>query len=156
MGIKNITQSVQAIVLFWEKQKLKIAPGKLDKFEVFETRNGYKLPNDFREFYSKINGMEALYPNYTDDNGFLLYPIEAIIPANTEFKNSKMKNVDRVFIFCDYLQRSWQYGCEVIDINNYIIGIIPDINTFKPISSSLIEFLELYMSDSPKLYDYNL
>jgi len=38
--------------------------------------------------------------------------------------------------------------------NKYVIGIIPDNLSFKPITSTLEEFIELYLGDSSKLYDY--
>lgn len=155
MGVKNITQAVQTLIEFWEKQRLKIVPAKMDEIKAFQKRTGYELPSDFEEFYSQVNGMEGFYPNDIEENGFLFYPIEAVTPVIKEFKNSEMRNVSKVFIFCDYMHRSWWYGCEVIDSDNYIIGIIPDRNSFKPITHSLIEFIELYISDSSKLYDYN-
>ncbi|TXJ23515.1 MAG: SMI1/KNR4 family protein [Chitinophagaceae bacterium] len=155
MGVENITQAVQILIEFWKKQRLKIVPAKLDEIESFQKQKGYKLPSDFEEFYSHVNGMEAFYPNDIDENGFLFYPIEAVTPVVKEFKNSEMKNVGKIFIFCDYMHRSWWYGCEVIDGDNYIIGIISDRDSFKPITHSLSEFIELYINDSPKLYNYN-
>jgi len=154
MGLEKIRESVLILTTFWDKQQIKFGRGSKEKIESFEKLKSYELPSDFKEFYSLINGMEEFYPNYMDDHGFLFYPIEAINPAIKEFKSSQMKNINSVFLFCEYMHRSWWYGCDVIDKDKYIIGIIPDKNSFKPICSSLVEFIELYVNDSSVLYDY--
>lgn len=154
MELGKVAQAVQALTTFWDNQQLKFEHGSKEKTERFEKLKGFELPSDFKEFYSLINGMEKLYPNDMDSNGFLIYPIEAINPARNEFKASQMGNINNVFIFCEYMHRSWWYGCDVIDKDNYVIGIIPDKDSFKPICRSLVEFIELYLSDSSVLYDY--
>ena len=112
------------------------------------------LPNDFKELYLKANGMGTLYPNEIDDEGFLFYPIEFIISAEKEFENSKLENRSKIFIFAEYMHKSWWYGYEIKNDGSYAIGIIPDKNTFKPIVNSLSEFIEMYLDNSPRLYEY--
>jgi len=102
-----------------------------------------------------VNGMESLYPNQMDKDGFLFYPLEAVSSVNKEFPNSLLPNKENIFLFCEYMHRSWWYGVELKGNDNYMIGVLPDAHTFKPIVSSLADFLELYMEDSPVLYDYN-
>jgi hypothetical protein len=154
MVIENISNSVQKLILYWKQQGIPTIPGDIKKVEDFEKLNGFALPPDFREFYALLNGMDRFYPNKTDKNGFLFYPIEAIVPAAAELANSKMENISTVFLFCDYMQVSWWYGCDMIDNDNYNIGIIAT-DSFKPISNSLTEFIELYISDSSILYGYS-
>ncbi len=131
-------------------------PAKLNEVEAFQKLKRYTLPSDFSRILCSCK-MEWKYfiLNDMDKNGFLFYPIEAVTPVVTEFKGSKMKDSDRIIIFCEYMHRSWWYGFEIIDNDKFIIGIIPDRNSFKPITHSLIEFIELYVSDSSELYDYN-
>jgi SMI1 / KNR4 family (SUKH-1) len=155
MVIKSISNSIQTLIQYWKQQGISTLPGNPEKVEDFEKLNSFALPYDFREFYSLVNGMEGFYPNEIDKNGFLFYPIEAIVSAAVELPNSKMKNIGRIFLFCEYMHVSWWYGCDVIDTDNYNIGIIAGRNSFKPICTSLAEFIELYIIDSPVLYDYS-
>jgi hypothetical protein len=154
MGLVNIAQSVQTLIDHWVSRGVTISPGNRKKIEDFKISASYNLPKDFIEFYSRVNGMSALYPNETDENGFLFYPIEAVKPAIDEIKKTDIQNIDRIFVFCDYLQCSWWYGCNVINPDAYSIGIIANRNNFSPICSSLSEFIDLYISDSPRLYSY--
>lgn len=152
--VNEISQAVHKLKKFWESQKIDIVPGSKEKVEYFQSLKGYHLPSDFKEFYFHLNGMEKYYPNNADENGFLFYPIESVDTANILFKGTQMRNCERVFIFCDYMQRSWWYGCEVLNKDNYAIGIISEPNSFKSICHSFAEFIELYINDSPVLYDY--
>jgi len=98
--------------------------------------------------------MENFYPNEIDEEGFLLYPVEAIVSADNELQNCNLVNKDKIFMFAEYMHKSWWYGFELKEGNKYIIGIIPDNSSFKPITSTLEEFIELYLGNSPKLYGY--
>ena len=152
--VNSISDSVQILSQYWKEQGIMKTVSDIKKIEDSEKLNGFTLPSDFKEFYSLINGMEGLYPNEIDKNGFLFYPIEAVVPVAVECPNSKMENINRIFLFSEYLQVSWWYGCDVIANDNYSIGIIADRDSFKPICNSLVRFLELYMSDDPILYNY--
>jgi hypothetical protein len=154
MEVKRNTKAIEILAEFWEKQHLEIAGAAPEEIITFEISKKCTMPSDFKEFYSRVNGMQSLYPNDTDENGFLFYPIEGLNPATVEFKNPEMANSNRIIIFVEYMYRSWWYGVDVIDKDNYVIGIIPYPSFFKPLCSSLSEFIELYISDSPKLYDY--
>jgi hypothetical protein len=153
MVIKNISNSCQKLILYWEQQGIPIISGDEKKVNDFEKINGFALPSDFKFFYALVNGMDRFFPNKTDKNGFLFYPIEAVLPAVLEPVFFNMENMTNVFLFGDYLQASWWYGFKVIDNDNYIIGILAT-DFFKPITNSLIEFLDFYMNDSDILYDY--
>lgn len=155
MEINEIDVIISRLINFWNRQNILVSAKDYKEIEKLEQRNKLTIPIDFKLFYSKVNGMKEYYPNYTDDEGFLIYPAEALILATEEFKESNMKNVNRVWIFANYMQRSWYYGVEIIDENNYMIGIIPEESVFKPITNSLGEFLELYMENSDRLYDYS-
>lgn len=139
---------------FWRSQKIKISSKPLKEIELIERERNLKLPNDFKEFYSIVNGMIDLYPNEFDEEGFLFYPVNAILSANSEFLNCNLINKDKIFIFAEYMHKSWWYGFEFKERNEYIIGIISDSSSFKPVTNSLVEFIELYLENSHKLYDY--
>jgi len=145
---------IDLLVAYWRKQGIDIVPKSMIDIENWTIQNSIVLPTDFKALYSKVNGMTSLYPNEMDEEDFLFYPIEAIILAKDEFEISELISASRVYIFAEYMHKSWWYGVEVISHNNYTIGIIPDKDTFKPITNSLIEFIEIYIENSSKLYDY--
>ena len=146
MGLEKIKSNINSLIEYWKKQNIEI--------NTKPNESVISLPNDFIELYSKVNGMEILYPNEMDNEGFLFYPIQGVISTKIEFKKHYLGTLDNVFIFADYMHKSWWYGVKVEDMNNYIIGIIPDGETFKPITKSLSNFIELYLNDSSELYDY--
>ena len=155
MGVKKVLLVVEPLMKYWRKQNIDIIPKSVSDIEIWMSEKGIFLPGDFKELYSKANGMKNFYPNRMDEEGFLFYPIDSIISVKDEFENSELINNNRVYIFAEYMHKSWWYGLEIMGNNNYTIGIIPDKDTFKPISNSLIEFIELYIENSSKLYDYS-
>jgi len=155
MGLERTILAVNLLLQFWKKQGIKILPKTANEVKVLQKNKGFELPNDFTELYIRVNGMKTLYPNEIDAEGFLFYPIEAVISVGNEFEGSLLENKEKIFIFAEYMHRSWWYGFERINSEQYIIGIIPDKDTFKPITNSLAEFIELYIEDSSKLYDYS-
>lgn len=155
MGLNKIMTAISLLIENWKKQNINITPMSNREIESFIKKTTIPLPNDFKELYSKVNGMKNLYPNEIDEEGFLFYPIESIISAENEFENSELRNKSKIYIFAEYMHKSWWYGLEIISDENYVIGIIPDKDTFKPITNSLSVFIELYIENSSKLYDYS-
>ena len=89
MKVNEITQSIQKLKAFWGKEKIVIDSGNKEKVENFKLKRGSDLPSDFKEFYSHINGMDKYYPNYSDENGFLFYPIEFVNTVDIYLKIQK-------------------------------------------------------------------
>lgn len=154
MGIKERSNIISQVIEFWKEQNIEIAGPSIDGIQNFKSEKGSDLPLDFKEFYSTVNGMEALYPNETDNQGFLFYPVNEIVSVVEEFDKTGIMNAKNILIFAEYMQKSWWYGIEIIDADKYVIGIIPDKNRFKPICDTLTQFLRFYLSDSPILYNY--
>ena len=155
MGLNKIKSAISLLIEYWEKQNIAIIPTSIREIERLMKKGIVSLPNDFKELYSHVNGMKNLYPNEIDKEGFLFYPIESIVSAAREFENSELRSKNKIYIFAEYMHKSWWYGLEMISDNNYVIGILPDKNTFKPLTHSLSEFIELYVENSSKLYDYS-
>jgi SMI1-KNR4 cell-wall len=155
MEIKEISLIITQLIEFWQNQKIIILSKTKQEIDNIEKNSPVILPSDFRKLYERVNGMGNFYPNEIDEEGFLFYPIEGIISVNDEFKNSSLENNKTIFLFAEYMHKSWWYGFDVSSNGDYVIGIIPEKNKFKPITNSLAEFIELYMEDSPLLYDYS-
>jgi hypothetical protein len=99
--------------------------------------------------------MVNFYPNEIDEEGFLLYPVKALRSVANEVQDCSIPNKEQLVVFAEYMHKSWWYGVELQEGDHYVIGMIPDTASFKPITTSLAEFIELYLEDSPQLYDYS-
>ncbi len=145
MEIAQDIAVIELLIANWEKQQIPVIDNSIEKIERIEMEKSFQLPYDFKEFYSMVNGMQLSYPGTMDQNGFLFYPVEAIEKASS---NSS------ILVFAEYMHKAWVYGVQVNEFGDYTIGILTDDNTYRPITNSLGEFIEFYLTDSPKLYDF--
>ena len=155
MQLDRLTLSINNLLEFWKKQDIDSPSSLLKEDNVDRDYRFLHLPDDFIQLYSRTNGMAELYPNEMDDEGFLFYPVEAIVSADVEFENCNLNNKNDILIFAEYMHKSWWYGVKVNSSEDYTIGILPHENFFKPITNSLSEFIEMYLEDSFELYDYS-
>jgi hypothetical protein len=147
---------------FWSQQNIRSEGNNLEYINSYESKLNIILPQDFKIFFQYCNGMIDKYPNYSDEEGFLFYPIENIVTAKIEFSISP--DMDKAFegnqcvIFMNYLHKSWWYGIlydkPLTNPENYSIIIIPDHSRYKVICRTLAEFIDLYIKDSLMLYEY--
>jgi hypothetical protein len=145
MELEQDIAVMELLVTHLEKQNIPVSDNSMDKIEKIETEKSFQLPDDFKELYSIVNGMESSYPDKMDQNGFLFYPVEAVKSASSDAS---------ILIFAEYLHKTWFYGVQSNGFGDYVIGRLTDDGIFKPITNSLSEFIEFYLNDSPKLYDY--
>lgn len=150
----ELEKAINLLIKYWESKDITIVSKPARYIESVQKAAGLQLPIDFKTLYYHVNGMEALYPNETDKEGFLFYPTEAIVSIDKEFKLPGLIGQPKIYIFANYLHKSWWYGVEINDNGTYEIGIIPDKGLFTPITNSLAEFIRLYLDDSSKLYNY--
>lgn len=113
----------------------------------YSSKHIASLPDDFRVFYSVVNGMK----NY-DSNGFLFYSKGDLITMGEKFKLHLDDKLYNIILFIDYMYDSWWYGVRY-DGKTYEIGKVPSSKKFQPITSSLEEFLIAYLNDSDTLYE---
>ncbi len=146
--------AINRLINYWEEQKIKIFPSSVNEIMLFEKKNNIELPYDLIEFYSRVNGMAELYPNYTDEEGYLFYPLKFVVSCEEMFKNefNVKASMLNTYVLADYLHKSWWYGLKIHSKTDYSIGFIPDHTDFQIITNSLEEFIQLYLIDSPKLY----
>lgn len=142
---------IDALKVFWEGKGISSLARPGEEISKFNFGGGVFLPDDLIKYFSVLNGMESLYPNEFDDEGFLFYPLQGLVTSNQEFSKPIEKDI---LIIAEYMHKSWWYGLKVIDKDTYSIGIIPEENKFKILTDSLSEFLKMYMSNSHKLYSF--
>lgn len=150
----EIMEQINRLIQHWQNQGIEIIPKPEEEIENFKGRIHQPLPNDFKLLYSNVNGMSSFFPNEIDSEGFLFYPLESILPSAQEFEGFALAENNHLYIFAEYMHKSWWYGVEIEPDGKYRIGIISDKLNFEPITESLGAFIALYIDNSPKLYDY--
>lgn len=152
----NLIANIERLIVYWKDQEITSARLTSQEMEAFQRWRSIQLPQDFKEYYQRANGMKSYYPNYTDTEGFLFYPLENLISFGDEFSvKAENAGLKRTYIFAEYMHKSWWYGVKLNAMNQtYEIGIIPDKERFKPITASLSEFIDLYLRDEAALYQY--
>jgi hypothetical protein len=141
------------LISYWQQENIEIISANKEKLNnYFKNTVLDRLPKDFEEFFLKVNGM----PMYEDKNGFLFYPYQHINSASIEFNKKQPLPKDEIYLFADYMTNCCWYGFRIISTKKYEIGIVPNANlkSFKFITNSLFDFLDLYMKDDKKLYEY--
>jgi hypothetical protein len=155
MEVIEIENSAKQLLEFWGKQKILSPPNTLDDILYFEFSKSMQLPEDFRRLFMMSNGMVNLFPNYFDNEGFLFYPLQELTTVEDEFDINRGSSVEHSLIFAEFMHKSWWYAVKFSKIvDNYEIGIIPSVGKFKVITRNLTEFIQLYLSDSPVLYEF--
>lgn len=153
MGLEEDTiHNINLLVEYWKYKNIEVVQESSESIEYYINTKAFIIPDDFKVFYLNVNGMMSMYPDEIDDKGFLFYPIQFLISTEEEFGNTSLS---KIIIFAEYMHKSWWYGFEMKNDGSYIIGILPDRETFKPITNTLSEFIPLYLNDSPLLYDYS-
>ncbi|WP_291913985.1 SMI1/KNR4 family protein [Chitinophaga sp. CB10] len=156
MGLETLKSNINRLIDYWTEQGLVINSNSLYDIDAFESRKHIHLPDDFKEYFSRVNGMPSYYPNNIDNEGFLFYPLEKLVTLQEEFAMENAIECNScILIFAEYMHKSWWYGVQLNDISgNYEIGIIPDKERFKSITASLSTFIDLYLQNASVLYQY--
>ena len=94
--------SIDKIIDQWTSKKIKISPpSTIDAIKVTENILNFQFPDDFKEFYLKLDGFADW--DWTE-NMFSIWPLARIVE---EYNNESNKNF---IVFADYLINSHQYG----------------------------------------------
>ena len=140
---------INRLLDYWNKANVRSSELSINEKIHILIEKGISMPNDFKFFYLQLNGMED-----EDEEGFRFYKIDEILTMGERFSLTPYNTLAKIIVFGDYLHSSWWYGFRILTGDRYEIGIIPFPQKFKVISTSLTEFLNLYLEDSPRLYDH--
>lgn len=144
------------LMSLWSEYGIDFGNGSsLNAIKEFERKKELVLPDQFVRYFLRIDGMKSLYPESFDKEGFLFYPLNAIVTFSEEFDTKEREDLKKSFVFAEYMHKSWWYGVQ-IDCGKemYKIGIIREIGHFKPITNSLADFILLYLCNDTLLYNY--
>jgi len=139
---------IDDLLVRWGGDTCKSIHNLLQIKEKFKERKFF-LPDDFVVFYQHMNGS-----NDQDNTGFLFYSVDSLLTLGDKFDLVEDNPLSNIVIFADYMLGSWWYGVNVKDKNRYEIGIISDQNSFTVLTTSLEDFLRMYLRDDDLIYQY--
>lgn len=137
-----------ALKKHWNKNGITSVNSENDIKKILAFKN-LILPYDFVFFFKHLNGTSE-----QDEEGFHFYKIENLIDMKEKFNLEMTSPVSDIMIFADYMAESWWYGIKMDKDEGYEIGIISSSEDFKRISNSFEEFINLYLIDSPLIYEF--
>ena len=147
----------------WQSQGMPVLSGVSSELITrFESEHRVILPSDMRDYFEAVNGMAMHFPHDQDKNGFTFFPLEQLRTVTEEARIMKNKWIlssaaDSLFVFCDYLTWCWVYAIHLSrdpSKANRVV-IIGGQRKEPVIAASFSEFVELYVGDSPELYQAN-
>jgi len=113
--------------------------------QAFEESHSVRFPADLREYFRRLNGIDM------DPGLFRFWPLSRLTPVKSS--PAVALETDRYFVFADYMVGTWYYAIYLGEdpfLQNRVI--LPDFPSQPVIARSFSEFVELYLSDSPRLY----
>jgi hypothetical protein len=150
---------VAKLIEHWKSQGFEIHSNSLLHLQTTLEAKSLKLPDDFIHMYLNVNGMDGICPDF-DEEGFCFYPIEDLTTLDSYYKEyypdkyNGQGDFKEIVIFADYMHESWLYGVKTEHDGSYSIGIIALYGEFTFITHSLTDFINLYIENSPVLYNY--
>ena len=133
----------------WQKENLKLNTGATEQeLLAFEAHYALTLPEDFRYFYSLVNGM---YDWDMDQLSFSLWPLARIqenIGAVSTIQDGILFSIE--IIFGDYLINCWQYMLATNDRLNYFVQVTHEKSEI--VAENFTEFLSKYLSMPDKIH----
>lgn len=157
--MEAINEALDRLIDHWKKLRIGSYGKTIQEVKEAEKRLDTKLPNDFVLYFGMVNGMGNNYLNDTDEGGFSFYQLEDLIAFDTDLKGGIFSvNNYKFILFADYLQKCWSYLVAIDSddpMDKYFILVYVDPERYKVIANSLREFIDLYLADSPDLYDIN-
>jgi SMI1 / KNR4 family (SUKH-1) len=142
---------LQQMIARWQTEDIPNCPGvNSKKIAEFESRNGVKLPQDMREYFSTINGMGDHY----DEDFFRFWPLEEI-KSTAEYVPELIEAFPEsagYFFFFDCSIDLFMYAIRLNDSETSptpIAHVFPqrDGISFDPFCGSLSEFFTMYVTN---------
>ena len=93
MEIINFDTELTALKDYWETQSIYSTAKSIPEISLFLFGDNFPLPQQFVKYFSVMNGMESLYPNSFDKEGFLFYPLHGLLTTGKEFADAEEKDI---------------------------------------------------------------
>ena len=150
-----MSETVEKLIDYWRGQGLSLRQGCYAKIVAdFERRNDAELPPAMRDYYLSVDGMKETFQNSEDRNGFSFWPLDRVTRVREAIDGAfirPFKGDVNFFVFADYMQWSWAYAANFAPGSSCSI-ILVGRDSPELVATSFEEFVELYTSDSARLY----
>jgi len=141
-------EPVRRLVELWRNAEVAIRPGvSPSAIQAFEKRYGVRLPNDLRDYFLTVDGMDAeLDPGF---NRF--WPLEMVKPASEELAdvNPDRWSYPNCYVIVDHL--IWSFGWAIkLDgtaDSGQVVQVTGGTTSKGIIASSFTAFLEMYLEN---------
>jgi hypothetical protein len=143
------------LLTYWKRRGIFPATHRATPLEIaaWEQKYGLRLPTDLREYVMRVNGFLHAETLEFDNQGNSLLPLSAMVPE--EEWASRPSHFQR-FVFADHMiQCSWwcfRLSTDFTETTAFYLGGQMTLGHDRLIASSVEEFLELYIADSPRFY----
>ena len=154
--------ATEKLIQHWLSQGLAITKGNTqEQIEEFEQRYNVSVPPDMRDYLLRVDGMDMnSLTSYQDKAGFSFWPRKRIKTAAEEAHDHttgywSFRDQNSLFLFADYLDWSWAYAIRLLKSPSAEtpVFIIGKRESPIEIAKSFSEFVDLYVVDSPILYN---
>lgn len=144
----RIDELLTAVRLRWEEEG--IAPGPPAtpaELEAFEARHGVRLPDDVREWFLTLNGVEHGKNGPMDSLYVTFWHLSQVRPVPDELPERRFPGADRHLVFADFLLWSDAYALRLPDLPGAPTPVVVLGMSDPPlqVASSLTEFLRAWL-----------
>jgi hypothetical protein len=140
------------LVEYWRHQDVGPAAATATSEEIahWEERFGVRLPRDFREYVTRVNGTFGAEELEFGDDFMSFLPLSAMV-SEAQWGNKEYKEPD-LFVFVDLLIKSYWWCVRLTPQDSEQAQIFVRGDRLKLVATSLEEFLLAYMSDSKDIH----
>ena len=136
----------ERIELYWLKQNLRLRQGVLiEQIMDFEAKYGVRLPDDMREYFSVVNGMDQSEHWMADDNFISFWALDEVKPLAEEMPECVCESADSYFVFADYSIFAYAYAIRLSAAGNESHPVIVTYDRPVVIANSFTDFMEQYL-----------
>lgn len=135
---------------YWLGQKIKLNLGASEiELRAFENKYNVHLPEDFRDYFSRVNGF---IDSEVDEDFITFLPLDEIEPLSINW--SQAPEAKSYFIFADYCISCYVYAIKLTKDSKFDNPIFVDFNDNKnptQIADSFTQFARNYLTNDPKV-----
>jgi hypothetical protein len=141
------------LLAFWESLGLPARPGvSADEIAQFEARYGVVLPQDLRQYYSVVDGVDG--ESMVRGHPFRFWPLREVKPVSEDMPEEPLHHSEfkDYFLFADYSLWACAYAVKLTksrDNRTFVVMIGGDVPVH--LAGSFEEFVQIYLGDPARL-----
>jgi len=137
----------------WRRHREKPAASKAsaDEIVLWEAKYAVRLPDDLREYVTRVNGILSGEQLEFDNNLNTLLPLSAMKPESEWWNREAPPNR---FVIADHCISCfwWTVDLDARRHGETVVSLSGSSGKPRIVATSMAEFLDLYIEDSPRMY----